>query len=221
MKKRILLLAVGVVCVFGLVGCSETETEDTEAVEVTETTEIVEDTEAVEDIDGVEDTEAAENSDVIIGELEIEGTTQEVELQVVDSELGVSMAYDSANFTYVDDTEFGVASITAIDVDTTATPNVFISVSKSEYSFDETVEGLKAQAFTEDIVESETVIGLEEYTATLLEMREGTSGISRVANFYVVENNGQVYIVEEDYFVEAEEGFGARLDMMLGTITFN
>ena len=147
----------------------------------------------------------------------IEGESETIPGIRHNSWLGYAMTYDPELFTFnqVDET---ADSYMAEPEE--GRPNVYLSVSVIEdLSFEETVEGMRLQKGIED--EGRTAsIGAHSYAATQLSYAAGTGSSDEVVEYFITEQNGTVFVIALGCFVEGEEGFGARLNAMLDTMTF-
>ncbi|WP_160691982.1 hypothetical protein [Clostridium sp. C2-6-12] len=149
----------------------------------------------------------------------IEGTEEKIDTEVNKSNLGYTITYDKNRFKF--ENAEGVDSYMAPNADTSKYPNVFLAVSKIDgMSLEEVMKGLIHQA-TKEAVPQNITIGKEGYKAERLVIKEGNKYNSRICEYYLTEKNNVVYLVEINYFVGAEEGYGTRLHEMLNTFTFN
>ena len=153
-------------------------------------------------------------------EILIDGREETVELEIFfNPELSFEIGYDTSLFEYTYDDDFNVASFMAPNPDIEVYPNVFLSVSTIDYNVEDTLEGLKLQSFTDQIVEIENVtVGTE--TATLLELRGGADPTDRIVMFYVLEHMDKTYLIEVDYYVEVETEYLPRFEQMLSLFRF-
>lgn len=163
-----------------------------------------------------------ENSDetTIIDTIIVNGREEDVELNVfLISDWGMELGYESSMFQYNYDEELKIASFMAPNPDVDTYPNVFLSISTPEYSLQDTVEGLKLQSSTDQIVETQNVpVGSE--TGTMIEIRDGEADTDRIAKFYVIEKNGQTFLIEIDYYAQVEEEYLPRFEQMLKLLGF-
>ena len=188
---------------------AETNGPETEEPGQTEPPEITEDPEDPENLT------VGDRADTLT--FTIEGVEETVEAMRHTSWLGYAMTYDPAILTLTEG-EDGTDQYTAEAVE--GRPNVYVSICVVEnMTAEETVEGIRLQ---EDIQkEGETVsLGANRYAATYLRWAEGAESNDRVTEYYVTEQNGTIFLVEVGNFVEGEEGFGARMQAMLNTLTF-
>lgn len=69
-----------------------------------------------------------------------------------------------------------------------------------------------------DIIREESISGKKAYAYII---RQGNSWNSAVRKYYFITLDSYVYKIEVQYFVEAEEGYGVRLNSMLSTLLFD
>lgn len=147
----------------------------------------------------------------------IEGVEETVDAVRHTSWMGYAMTYDPEYFTLTEGDD-GTDRYQAEAVE--GRPNVYVAVSLVEgLTAEETVEGLRLQKDIQE--EGETVaLGANRYAATYLRWAEGAGSNDQVTEFYVTEQNGAIFLIETGNFVDGEEGFGARIQAMLNTLTF-
>lgn len=222
MKHKWIIGIMIVTCILGMTGCGPKENKvETYLISETADESFSRKTSKEDDTTtSKEQKESTKEMNTTTGILTIEGIEEEVKLNVVQDELGFTIGYDPEKFVYESDSQNHVASFTAENPASEIYPNIFLSVSKSEFNKQETIDGLKLQAFTEQINQEDTKIGKDKLPTTKITMIGGEEYNSRIADYYVVEWNKEVYIVELDCYVEAQEGYGARLNMMLDTLQF-
>jgi len=122
-----------------------------------------------------------------------------------------------------DDAYFSNSSVDGVDEFTWRNqpegdyPRCFMSIHRvNGFTLDEVVQGLIIQ---EDIEGAVNEDDLDGQPMKVLRMCEGTTAKSRVVEYNCLSlNDSGVLIVEMDWFVEAEEGIGARLLAMRDTI---
>ena len=61
----------------------------------------------------------------------------------------------------------------------------------------------------------------EQYKAVQLKAKTGSEWNSIIRNYYLIEEKNSVYLIEMQYFTEAAEGYGARMQAMLDTFKIN
>lgn len=146
----------------------------------------------------------------------VEGVEEIVPAVRHTSWLGYAITYDPAMFTLNEDDGGDVYLAEMVE----GRPNVYLSVSTLDgLTADEAVESLREMNDIE--AEGQTVsLGANRYAAAYLKWSGGAGGNDPVSEFYVTEQNGTVFLVELGNFVDGLEGYGARLDAMLATITF-
>lgn len=72
--------------------------------------------------------------------------------------------------------------------------------------------------FKTDSIQAEDIGGYTAYSYTL---RLGNAWNSAIRKYYFITLDSYLYKIEMQYFVETEEGFGARLSAMLATLSFD
>lgn len=147
----------------------------------------------------------------------IEGVEETVDAVRHTSWLGYGMTYDPATFTLTEE-EDGTDRYQAEAVE--GRPDVYVSVCVVEdMTAEEMVEKIRQQHDIQE--EGETVsLGANRYAATYLRWAEGAGSNDQVIEYYVTDQNGTIFLVEVGNFVDGTEGFGARMQAMLDTLTF-
>lgn len=161
---------------------------------------------------------AGEETDM---KIELEGTIETIPTRVYTSDLGYQIQMDEQRFTYerVDDADI----YKVINTDTSVYPDIFIRISKTKQSDDNsylnTLEDKlwKANAKTEKL----EPVSLSNYDALHYRSSFGESSDSIIENVYVIETEDDYYTIETQYFLEAEEGYGARIASLLDTFIIN
>lgn len=230
MKMTALLLAL--LLALPLTACSGKETAQNESQTPEESTTIPVETEAgtqPDDSPAPEETLSAEETvdpedpeNVAVGDREenltmvVEGIEETVPAVRHSSWMGYAMTYDPAMFTLIEREDGDLYLGEQVE----GRPNVYISISMVDGLTDEeAVEGLRLQNGIE--AESVTVaLGQHDYAATYLRWAEGAGSNDATVEFYVSEQNGTLFLIEVGNFVDGQEGFGARMNAMLATLTF-
>ena len=97
-------------------------------------------------------------------------------------------------------------------------PEVFMEIKQSEYSLEETIEEIQKTIQGEYEIVKERKEIETPILATLLEARQGDEWNDEVVRFYIFPNEkGGAFIVKQQFFFEAYEGHGVRMDNMLKT----
>ncbi|ROR31814.1 hypothetical protein EDD66_101433 [Mobilisporobacter senegalensis] len=156
--------------------------------------------------------------------IEIEGTKETVKGTYFNNKmLGYNMVYDESRFKY--SSSEGSDSFMAENPDPEIYPYVYLNISRVE-------EKTTLDKYTKEMKEAlshgyksveqlpDTTIG-NNYKAVHLKAKSGNKWNSSVRELYLLESEGSIYMVEKQYFVEAEEGYGARMHAMIDTFKFN
>lgn len=152
--------------------------------------------------------------------VEIEATTEEITASLYHSPLGYKMIYDNERFTLYHD-ENNLDSYIAENPDPETYPDVHIRISTwpspnsiiKEY--DE--EGNSITTITGDIADFIEDVEIGAYTARHYKITTGDDWDSIIQNFYFIQADDIHYLIETQYFLEAAEGYGARILAMLKT----
>lgn len=142
----------------------------------------------------------------------VEGEEQKIEATRITDDMGFAMNYDSSRFTYTN-ASGQEAALKAISQYVTAE----LFVSKSTASGAETIEELKTE-FQGPVTVTETQFGADWLDAVLLTETDNSPGITR--EFYIVEESGNVWIIQLRYSMEAAEGLRPILQASMDSVTF-
>ena len=128
---------------------------------------------------------------------------------------GYKIMYDVDRFEYSDKDR--VDTFIAKNADPEIYPYVYVSVShienKSASDYTKDLTGrLSRKSIKPEIV---TDISIGKYKGAALTVRDGSEWNSLIHNYYMIEDGTSLYIIEAQYFVEAEEGYSARIQAML------
>lgn len=151
--------------------------------------------------------------------VEIEGSTETVKGKIHVSESGYQMAYDSER--YVLSRELGVDSYMAKNPDPNVYPYVFLNISRySNKKMDDYADQLEKEFADEQLSHAITkykVIGEKQYKTIYLRTQTGYNWDSIIREYYILQDESDILLIETQYFLEAEEGHGARFMAMLDT----
>lgn len=151
--------------------------------------------------------------------IELEGMKEDIKVKTHDSDLGYSMLYDVDRFT--------VAKEHGADLYFTENPNpdiypfVYINVIRvDDISLNDYIAQRK-DALTQHIsnVEQFDKVTLGKYEAVRLKAVAGSNWDSIIRNMYFLQDGDSILEIETQYFLEAEEGYGARISALLDTFT--
>jgi hypothetical protein len=176
------------------------------------------------------------------GTIKLEGMEETVNYKYFESSLGYRMAYDKDRFTV--SSKYDVDSFIAENPDPEIYPYVYIKISRlpisasyliGTISGEFSTEKPKDSDWTEVYDENNNVIGysspkkyeiaqqdtvkLGDYEVEHYKVQEGTDWNSAIRNFYFIKKDQNIYRIETQYFLEAEEGYGARISAMLDTFS--
>lgn len=202
MKKAMVILSA--ITVIGLTGCLRTEIEKAPVVVSEETNSEIED----------DNSEQAEKPTLVT--IEIEGEQEEIN-GLLHAGDGYEIVYDSERFEYSD--KDGADSFMADNADPAIYPYIYVYIDriedKSASAYVKTLsDTLSANGLKTEII-TDAAIG--NYKGTILTAQAGSEWNSIIRNYYIVENGTSIYVIEAQYFVEAAEGYGARIQAMLDT----
>jgi hypothetical protein len=151
--------------------------------------------------------------------IEIEGTTEEITASLYHSPIGYKMIYDNERFKL--SSEEGFDSYLTENSDPEKYPNIYIRISSSNSPNPIIKELDKEQksinTFNEDVAVYVEDVTIGTYTGKHYKLKTGDEWDSIIRNFYIIEDNDVLYIIETQYFLEAAEGYGARIAAILNT----
>lgn len=238
MNKKINAILIGIM-IIGLCGCQnkgsakqssepassaietvtdvEATKENTEATEEAKKTSNEESATKVTESATSASTAAVENSQTTT--VQVEGNTETVPAKTVKGSYGYSITYDSSRFTF--GPAEGADTITPISEDTASVGNIYMAISQiTEYNLEDTVAGLILQTNFDGNAEDVT-IGTNAYPAKTFFYQEGDGPQAMIREYYCVENKDGVLLIEIGFPSEAAEGFGARLEGIVDTLTLD
>ena len=137
--------------------------------------------------------------------------TKVIDVRVVQSELEYTIQYEPDQFAYEDKGEYDSYKSTYVD----ANAYVDIRLLKQE---DYDREYKKIENSIE--YEEKTKIGARQYETKLIHMKKVENSNPMINCFYVIENNyGYYYLIETNYYLQAQENLGKTIEKMLDTFT--
>lgn len=230
MKKTIMILSA--ITVLGLTGCSRAEIEK-EPISVADDASLEEEIPSVTPEDAAVNPEVTNTPEVTDSEEETEAEKEEtseakpipvtINVEGMEETMnglwhsgdGYKIMYDVDRFEYSDKDR--VDTFIAKNADPEIYPYVYVSVShienKSASDFTKELTGRVSRKDIRPEVGTETPIG--KYTGAALTIRDGTEWNSLIHNYYMIEDGTSLYVIEAQCFLEAEEGYGARIQAML------
>ncbi len=242
MRKKILMISV--IAVIGFTGCSKAEIErnpvaiaDAASLDDKIGSEAPEDASANEEItkepkvtgtgeeakeDPKEETkeEEAGNSGTAVDPtpvtIEIEGM-KETMYGLWHAGDGYKIMYDVDRFEY--SKKDGSDTFVAENPDPAIYPYVYLSINRLENKSAKDYVKELSDTLSKSGLKSETTTdaSIGKYKGTIVTARAGSEWNSIIRNYYIIENGTSLYTMESQYFLEAAEGYGARIYAMLNT----
>lgn len=208
MKKAIIILSV--ITVIGFTSCSRAEYEKNPVV----IKDVVSpDNEVKPEVSKKESTVKDETTTLTI---ELEGMKEEIN-GVRHTGDGYEIVYDSDRLKY--SKKDGIDCFIKDNADPAIYPNVYLCINhlKDKNASDyvkKLSDTLSANGFKTEI-KMDASIG--NYKGTILTAKAGSEWNSIIRNYYIIEKGTSMYTIETQYFVDAAEGFGVRIQAMLNT----
>jgi hypothetical protein len=111
----------------------------------------------------------------------------------------------------------------AINPNASIYPDIYIKITKTDKANQANyIEDLKQQLLLENPeMEELSDNKINTYDAIVFKSNFGTDSNSAIKKFAVIETLVSYYTIETGYFLEAEEGYGARIKALLDTFTIN
>jgi hypothetical protein len=161
---------------------------------------------------------AKELSDLTI---EIEGNKEVVSVRNYISNLGYQIMMDEERFALTTTEASDLYSAT--NPNTSVYPDIYIRITKTEKANQVNyVEDLKQQLLQENPQMKElSDTKINTYDALVFKSNFGTEYNSAIKTVAVIEASTSYYTIETEYFLEAAEGYGARMKALLNTFTIN
>lgn len=150
----------------------------------------------------------------------IEGQEEIVEAVRHTSWLGYAMTYDPALFVQTEETgEDCESDIYRLDESVDGRPEVAIYMDRMNTV--QSLEDLVEQYEKEIGTDGKTVaLGQHGYAAIYLRQADGMGSNDAITEYYFTEQNAAVFRIRVCNFADGEEGYGARMNAMLSTLTF-
>ncbi len=130
---------------------------------------------------------------------------------------GYGIMYDADRFEYSD--KDGTDTFVAENPDPAIYPYVYVSISRLDNkNVNDYVKEL-TDTLSKNSLKSETTadVSIGNYKGTQITAKAGTEWNSVIRNYYIMEEGSFLYSIETQYFMEAAEGYGARIHAMLNT----
>lgn len=178
----------------------------------------------------VKDSEGNNSDATYTSTIELEGMPEEVTYKYYQSPLGYQISYDMERFTPSIEDTFDI--FMAENPDPEIYPYVSFNISRNEYNSG--YEGLSTPdllvanpfgdttTFTEKDLDKESEnhsVKIGDYEAVHYMIKEGNEWNSLIKHCYLVPAGNYYYVIQTQYFLEAAEGYGARIEAMLDTFT--
>ncbi len=167
------------------------------------------------------------SEDVVKLTIELEGMEEEINGKRFTSSLNYQIIYDVDRF-QVDETEDGFDSFMADNPNPEIYPYVYLNIyRKDKTTWDKSITSDSDSS--EGSLWSSLMIGnayyLDEvsigsHQAKHYHTSPGNQWNSIVKDYYIIEQGEYYYVLETQYFLEAAEGYGARMRAMMDTIEF-
>jgi hypothetical protein len=203
------------------------ETVQNDAEETSDTTKTDHQTENTDAAKGTASSgEVEESGQPFEAVIELEGTPETVMYQTFQISLGYTIDYDIDRFKVT--SENGADSFMAENPDPELYPYVYLNISRVNYPVENSDKDLSPVKDSEgnilgyldsDITEPLDPVEIGGQIAYHFIEQDGKEWNSPVRNYYFMKTGNYVYVFEIQYFLEASEGFGARIDAMLDTFT--
>lgn len=154
----------------------------------------------------------------------LEGMTEEVEASLYHSPLGYQIIYDIERFELIT-SEKGSDIYLVTNPEPEKYPDVYFKISSPESSnialddYDSKQESITT--LDGAIIDFLEEVPIGTYTARHFRLIDGLEWDSIIKNFYIINSHDSdniEYIIESQYFIEAEEGYGARIAAILDTL---
>ncbi len=151
-----------------------------------------------------------------IKDIELEGNKENVNMVKVDSPLGYSILYDKDYFKFSGDGQKDYYRATAEGME----DKIYFMIEHGNATYDEMKNEEKFKEAEEFEINGRRAFRLKFLDEKLIDSGEQKWDTNvKVLSF--IEANKGVFCVEEHYFLEAAEGYGARMDQIKNTFKVN
>ena len=150
----------------------------------------------------------------------IEGTEERVQGKRYKSKQGYEIVYDSERFKR--ESQENTDSFLADNPDPTIYPYIYVNISRledttvEEYS-KELYKRLSKEGHRSVIISNDTEKGQDSSKDVQVTVQTGYNWDSVIRKYRVIGEAGKVFLIETQYYLEAEEGYGARIEAMIDT----
>jgi|GEM_PF-1966989 len=150
----------------------------------------------------------------------IEGTEERVQGKRYKSKQGYEIVYDSERFKR--ESQENTDSFLADNPDPTIYPYIYVNISRledttvEEYS-KELYKRLSKEGHRSVTISNDTEKGQDSSKDVQVTVQTGYNWDSVIRKYRVIGEAGKVFLIETQYYLEAEEGYGARIEAMIDT----
>lgn len=125
--------------------------------------------------------------------------------------------YDVDRFEFSD--KDGSDTFVAENPDPAIYPYVYVSIHHIENKTSAAYIKELSDTLSKNSLKSEITsdVSIGNYKGTKISAKAGTEWNSIIRNYYIIEDGTSIYTIESQYFLEAAEGYGARIHAMLNT----
>ena len=235
--KKIIVYVLLIVASIGLLACTKAEIEKNPVIIENEDNDFIAGEDALNtisgDSEGTEETEETnkenpsndnefeeeakdETKKMII---HLEGMAEEINVKSHESDLGYKIDYDIDRFTLT--SEDGTDNFIVENVNPELIPYVYVSISRiKNKDFDEYLEQLETslRGENDDVKVTYGEALTDQLHSEHIYVVTGLDWNSAIRHYYLLDLNGDILLIETQYSVVAEEGYGARIWYMLRTL---
>lgn len=162
--------------------------------------------------------EASETDEAMT--IRIEGTEERVQGKRYKSKQGYEIVYDSERFKR--ESQENTDSFLAVNPDPTIYPYIYVNISRLE---DTTVEKYSKELYKRLSKEGHQSVTMSNDTEkqqdsskdAQVTVQTGYNWDSVIRKYRVIGEAGKIFLIETQYYLEAEEGYGARIQAMIDT----
>jgi hypothetical protein len=150
----------------------------------------------------------------------IEGTEERVQGKRYKSKQGYEIVYDSERFKR--ESQENTDSFLADNPDPTIYPYIYVNISRledttvEEYS-KELYKRLSKEGHRSVTISNDTEKGQDSSKDVQVTVQTGYNWDSVIRKYRVIGEAGKVFLIETQYYLEAEEGYGVRIEAMIDT----
>ncbi len=232
MKRKILYILLFITSI-GLFACSKTEIEKKPVIIEEKNNEFIPNADNLKEISyypdeasdsdvksvEINETDKSDEKEIEKMTIQLEGMDEDINVKSRKSDLGYQLYYDIDRFVFTNDD--GRDNYMAENVNPEIIPYVYVSISRikgtdaKEY-LNQLEDSLKEE--NKDVKINEPIDLSDQVRAEHIYVRAGLEWNSAIRNFYIIDLADDILLIETQFFVEAEEGYGARIHYMLETL---